>query len=59
MGAGDGFGLVHTVIQVSGTHITTWSDGDQGNESEPGFTWAGLKADFVRDFQAVGGMQEA
>jgi hypothetical protein len=59
VGSDEGFGLVHTVIQILGTHITTWSDADQGNEDEPGFTWAGLKADFVRDFQPVGGVQEA
>lgn len=59
VGEGDGFGLIHTVIQVLGNQIVTWSDIEQGSENEPGYSWSGERDQFVRDFQPVGDLQGA
>lgn len=53
VGGSEGFDLIHTVVQVRGVQITTWSDFDQGKDDENGYTWLGIKDDFLELFKPV------
>jgi len=51
VGGSDGYGLVHTIIGISGIQLTTWSDIEQGGEDDPGYSWAGDRDDFIELFK--------
>ncbi len=51
VGGSEGYGLRHAVIDVTGVQITTWSAEDP--ESGGGFTWLGVRDDFVELFKHV------
>ena len=53
MGGPEGHGLVHTVIVVSGNQVTTWSDLEQGDENDAGYSWQGVKNDFIKLFEPL------
>ena len=51
VGGSAGHNLVHTVIQVKGANIVTWSNINQGKETEDGYTWSGHKERFLQQFK--------
>jgi hypothetical protein len=53
VGGSAGYEFVHTVIEVKGTSIATWSDIDQGDENESGYTWSGHRDRFLQQFKPV------
>ncbi len=59
VGGSDGYGLVHTVISISGIKIITWSDADQGSETDEGYSWSGAKEDFLELFKPLDSTMQA